>query len=102
MLSIMPSPATSIDYEVKLATLLATYERMERANARKAEWIELEVAVTQAFIDAEQGFLNATAKQATDRQDTRRAQAHMHELVALRKRIEDQVILASAREGSRG
>lgn len=102
MLPIMPSHAVSIDYEGKLSTLLATYERMERATARETAWIELEVAVNQAFIDAEQVFLKAAAQQAADRDDARRTQQHMNELVSLRKRIEGQVALAKARSKVRG
>jgi hypothetical protein len=73
---------------------------MERAAASKFEWIELEVAVNQAFIEVEQVFLNAAAQQSADPGDARRAQEHMDELVSLRKRIEGQVALASARKGS--
>lgn len=102
MLPIMPTHATSIDYEERLSTLLATYERMERATASKFEWIELEVAVNQAFIDVEQVFLNGAAQQASSSDDARRAQEHMDELVSLRERIEGQVALASARNGSQG
>lgn len=97
----MPSHAASIDHEEKLSTLRATYERMERATAPETDWIELEVAVNQAFIDAEQVFLKAAAQQAADRDDARRTQEHMNELVSLRKRIEGQVALAKARERSR-
>lgn len=98
----MPSHTTSIDYEETLSTLLATYERMERATARKGEWIEFEVAVNQAFIDAEQVFLSAAAQRAATSDDARRAKEHMNELVSLRERIEGQVALASARNGDRG
>lgn len=95
MLPIMP--AASIDREQTLATLLATYERMERAIARETEWIELEVAVNQAFVDVQQVFLDAGMQQAAS-SDAQRMQEHLNELVSLRKRIEGQVARAKARE----
>ena len=52
----MPSHAASIDHEETLSTLRATYERMERVTASETDWIELEVAVNRAFIDAERFF----------------------------------------------
>lgn len=81
-----------------LHALLATYGRMERATASKADWIELEVAVNRAFIDA----VDAAAQEAADRDGARRVQEHMNALISLRKRIEGQVALAEARERSRG
>lgn len=102
MLPIMPSLAASIDYEEKLSTLLARYERMERATPRETDWIELEAAVNQAFIDAEQVFLDAVARQAADSDDARRTQEHMNALASLRKRIEGQFALAEAREKGQG
>lgn len=102
MLWNMASHATSIDYGKRLSTLLARYERMERAAPSKFEWIELEVSVNQAFIEVEQVFLSAVEQQVANSDDARRAQEHMDALVALRKRIEGQVDLASAKNGSQG
>jgi hypothetical protein len=90
----MPSHAVSVDCEEKLSTLLATYERMERASARKTEWIELEIVVNQAFIDT----VDAAAQPTADSDDTRRMQEHMNQLVSLRQRIEGEIALAKARE----
>lgn len=71
---------------------------MERADARETEWIDLEVAVNQAFVEAEQGFLDAAARQAADADDARSTAEHLEKLASLRKRIEDQVARAKARE----
>lgn len=96
----MPSRTASIDHEAALSPLLAWYERLERATASETEWIELEVAVNQAFIDAEQGFLEAAARRAADGDDAQRTKEQLNELAALRKRIEGEVALVKAREAS--
>ncbi|HEY6173909.1 MAG TPA: hypothetical protein VIX73_05665 [Kofleriaceae bacterium] len=94
----MLSHDASIDRKEALSTLLARYEHMERATAPETEWIALEVAVNQAFVDAERVFLNAAALQAADADDARYTEEHLNALVSLRKRIEGQVALAKARE----
>lgn len=91
----MPSHAAIIDYEEQLAALLAAYERLERVAARKADWIQLEVSVNRAFLGAVD-----SAAQLAGGSDARRRQEHMNELISLRKRIEGQVALATAREES--
>lgn len=94
----MPSHAAIIDHEKQLSNLLAAYDRLERVTARKADWIQLEVAVNRAFIDA----VDSAAQRAADSDDARRRQEHMNELVSSRKCIDGRVALATAQEGSQG
>jgi hypothetical protein len=86
-----------VEYGRRFSTLLGSFERMERAEAREVEWLKLEADVFQAFVDEQHVFLYASSQGAYDVDAARLTQKHLKALVSLRKRIEDQIALAQAK-----